>query len=952
MIHPSRSLSSINPAMSPATPPRRPHANTITERPTVAPQSPGRMLISSPPHSPRNIQNHLYQMFLEGQTADVAVVVRGSWQALYNLHRVILIQSDYFRTLFTMGYRESAPKSRLAPGSSSNDVIELHFDDPNITRAGTYLPPALPIFTNGILQHSSKHASQDFVPMWYNLMKFRLFSIRICIARLYGGGPDLFVDQALLPSTKSPFPITSPPALASAPSGSHPATPRFLLALLATSNYLNIPSVSNQALNLVLSTISPWTITRYFGFAIGHGIGLPEGNEPEAAVGLDAIGQPAPAAVAKPSLNETTKIDEVSPQEEEEDDDDLVKVGSLGSSAPNLLKDRTVSGVSQQTDTQSIYTEHEEDAEQSFFYGVVGDKVGEACACWLTRWGADILTLEETVEARNYPSTPPKFATPFPKLASSRGSSHSSINNPIPATFSSFYANTYLQTASSSSSSLSSPSRRPSTPQLHPFLMSPTTSSRSRASNASAPTVAPQVWSHGGLPARWARAVMCSDNLFVRGEWERFVFMTRVVELRRRQLTREAESVKQDASALKMIERLKQAEETEWDEMFKTGVYYSHISLEDMLKISQEPSSNGKPFVELSALQSAHWRQSVLRSLVTSRSTVSSSRPSSPTPERGPSHGISAEGELGGLVSIAEILASAPDESKVYYPIPSDASIRIGHDRSASTNDLDIDFDVLSSPPPPKIRRPASESDLFGLRPSRRTAREIIQEGTTEAVKWSTNEPFRFSVEFWGLDTLKEKNRLHSQTVWYAGSLYNVYVQVIKKKGMQLGVYLHRQSAVDPIPPASAPASYALFNPPTPTGNDVVLVSPSPSSLPLRSSLLMGSTIVPVASPPTPALRAGTTPPDRDAPVTSPPSAPPAPWRDPRRVIRSYFILSCPSLIGSSLTRFQSGPDDFKISQSWGWKSSCLWSEKENSELPAADDNWNSLRATVTIGVV
>ncbi|KEP54268.1 hypothetical protein V565_019840 [Rhizoctonia solani 123E] len=908
MIHPSRSLSSINPAMSPATPPRRQHANTITERPTTA----GRMLVSSPPHSPRHIQNHLYQMFLEGQTADVAVVVRGSWQALYNLHRVILIQSDYFRTLFTMGYRESVPKSRLAPGSTSVDVIELHFDDPNITRA----------------------------------------AFEICIARLYGGGPDLFVDQALLPSTKNPFPITSPPTLGSTPPGSHPATPRFLLSLLATSNYLNIPSVSSQALSLVLSTISPWTITRYFGFAIGHGIGLPEGNEPEAAIGLDAIGQPAPAVVAKPSFHETIRIDEVSPEEEEEDDD-LVKVGSLGNSAPSLLKDRAASSTSQQTfDNKSIYSEHGEDAEQTFFYGVVGDKVGEACACWLTRWGADILALEEAVEARNHPpagSTPPKVATPFPKLAPSRGSSRS-FSNSVPATFSSFYANMYLQTASSSSSSLSSSSRRSSNPQLYPFPMPPTTSGKPGSSGASLPTVAPRVWSRDGLPARWARAVMCADNLFVRGEWERFVYMTRVVELRRRQLAREAEAAKQDAAALKKIEHLQQSEEREWDEMFKAGVYYSHISLEELLRISQEPSSNGKPFVELSALQSAHWCQSILRSLITSRSIVSSSRPSSPTPERTSSNGNSAEGELGGLVTTAEILASAPDDSKAYYPIPSDASIRIGHDRS-STNDLELDFDILSSPPPPKIRRPASESDLFGLRPSRRTAREIIQDGTTETIKWSTNEPFRFSVEFWGLDTLKEKNRLHSQTVWYAGSLYNVYVQVIKKKGMQLGVYLHRQSAVDPIPPASAPASFVLLNPPTPTGNDAVLVSPTPSSVPLRSSLWAGSTIVPVAAPPTPTPRTGTTPPDRDAPVTFPPSAPPAPWRDPRRVIRSYFILSCPSLIGSSLTRFQSGPDDFKISQSWGWKSSCLWSENDD-DLSTIDDNWNSLRATVTIGVV
>ncbi|ELU41491.1 hypothetical protein AG1IA_04478 [Rhizoctonia solani AG-1 IA] len=867
--------------MSPATPPRRLHANTISERPTTVPQSPGRMLVSSPPHSPRHIQNHLYQMFLEGQTADVAVVVRGSWQALYNLHRVILIQS--------VSIPVTRPATRSPPISGLLQNTLYH----GIPRVSSQVP--LGARPNVNRRHRPSFRRPKHYPG------------RICIARLYGGGPDLFVDQALLPSTKNPFPISSPPALASAPPGSHPATPRFLLSLLATANYLNIPSVSNQALNLVLSTISPWTIARYFGFAIGHGIGQPEGNEPEAAVGLDTIGQPAPAET-KPPLNETTKIDEASPQEEE-DDDDLVKVGSLGNSSPNSLKDRAASGASKLAyDTQSIYTytEHEDDIEQTFFYGVVSDKVGEACACWLTRWGADILTLEETVEARIHPpanSTPPKFASPFPKLASSRGSSHSS-HNPIPATFSSFYANTYLQAASNSSSSLSSPSRRPSTPQLHPHLMSPVLSGRQRAGSTSTPTKAPTVWSHGGLPARWARAVMSSDNLFVRGEWERFVYMTRVVELRRRQLTREAEAVKQDPVALKKIE---------------------------------QPSSNGKPFVELSALQSAHWRQSIMRSLITSRSTVPTSRSSSPTTDRSSGNSSSAEGELGGLVSTAEILASAPDDTKVYYPIPSDASIRVGHDRSASTNDLDIDFDILSSPPPPKIRRPASEAELFGLRPSRRTAREIIQEGTAETTKWSTNEPFRFSVEFWGLDTLKEKNRLHSHTVWYAGSLYNVYVQVIKKKGMQ-----RKQVLIVFLVQTIGCGSHS-----TCLGTGKLRFAESPDS---DCSLLMGS--VAVGSPPTPTLRSGTTPPDRDAPVTSPPSAPPAPWRDPRRIIRSYFILSCPSLIGSSLTRFQSGPDDFKISQSWGWKSSCLWAEPENNDPSTAEDNWNSLRATVTLGVV
>ncbi|QRV90917.1 hypothetical protein RhiJN_18935 [Ceratobasidium sp. AG-Ba] len=841
------------------------------------------MLVSSPPHSPRHIQNHLYQMFLEGQTADVSVVIRGSWQALYRLHRVILIQSDYFRTLFTNGFLESSRSYRSSAGGTSGDVMELHFDDPNITR---------PAF-------------------------------EICIARLYGGGPDLFVDPALIPSNQHPltqsFPVASP--FSPAPQGSHPATPRFLLSLLATANFLHIPSVTSQALLLVLSTIGPWTISRYFGFAIGQGIGTPDRDEPHSAVGLDAIGQPAPAVAPKISPSQPIKIEEVSPQEEEEDED-LVKVSSLGNHEALFPKDRVASAASQLTldDTRSVYTytEQDEDGTQS-------------------RWGADILGLEEAVEAQSYPPAP-KLAAPFPGLTHSRSSSHPPATPPSPTTFSPFSAHVGLHNASQSTSSLPFSGRRSTSTYIHPMLLAPAILSRASPGKSNSSVKAPSVWSHGGLCARWARAVICSDDLFVRGEWERFVLATRVVELRRRQLERELASVKNDEVVTRRIERLKRSEEREWTELFKTGIYYSHISLEDMHKVSQEMSSTGKPFVDLATLQSAHWRQSIFRSQITSRSIVSSSRSNSPTPI-GPgssaSQGSITEGELGGLVTTSEILAAPDAGDKVYFPVPCDASVRIGHDRTAASNEADglslTDMDVLSSvsSSPGKVRKPATEREFFGLRPSRRTAKEIAEEHVqgSDSTKWSVNEPFRFSVEFWGLDTLKEKNRLHSQTVWYAGSLYNVYVQVIKKKGLQLGMYLHRQSAVDPIPPASAPASFVLLNNPSRT--------------------------TPVTSPPTPAPRTGTTPPDRDAPVTSPPHAPVAPWRDPRRVVRSYFVMSCPSLIGSSLTRFQSGPDDFKVSQSWGWKSSCLWPEPESEDtLVLDDDTINSLRATVMIGVV
>lgn len=49
--------------------------------------------MSSPGPSSADIQTHIYNSFLEGKTADVALHVQGSWNAIYKLHRVVLIQA-------------------------------------------------------------------------------------------------------------------------------------------------------------------------------------------------------------------------------------------------------------------------------------------------------------------------------------------------------------------------------------------------------------------------------------------------------------------------------------------------------------------------------------------------------------------------------------------------------------------------------------------------------------------------------------------------------------------------------------------------------------------------------------------------------------------------------------------------------------------------------------------
>lgn len=49
--------------------------------------------------SPNDLQSHLYASFLQRKTADVALRISGSWNAVYRLHRVILIQA-VSRTVF------------------------------------------------------------------------------------------------------------------------------------------------------------------------------------------------------------------------------------------------------------------------------------------------------------------------------------------------------------------------------------------------------------------------------------------------------------------------------------------------------------------------------------------------------------------------------------------------------------------------------------------------------------------------------------------------------------------------------------------------------------------------------------------------------------------------------------------------------------------------------------
>ncbi|KAI0757436.1 hypothetical protein C8Q80DRAFT_1282594 [Daedaleopsis nitida] len=795
---------------------------------------------------------------------------------------------------------------------------------------------------------------------------------------LYGGGPPLWISPSLIPTPTHPltppfasirqsvplsqsnnFPSSLEVSTASTlPSGHHPATPRFLLSLLATAVYLSIPSVASHALSAIVRTVGPHTAVRYLNFAIGRGIGpvydLGTGNEgtdhdTEAAIGLEDVAE----LVKDEDYSSTYESIEVPVDllPKREDDRDA-STSSSGTRRRETSKHSHSCDGPPDSDTDSeVDGNAERDAgktadscrkpstsctEPCYYYGAVSDKVGEAAACWLSRWGVDMLRLEEQALV----SEPHVIWTPVPRDVQ--------------------YAN----------------DRPGSAPPDMPGSRSGGTARPASGKSV----VAPVVWRKGGLSARWVRGILSSDALFVRGEKERYEMARSVVEMRRASRTTGefGESVED--------------EEAEFERLFNEGIYYANMILDDLMAISRDISPfTGKAVVPLAVLQGALWNQSMLLVIAYSVPSI--------TKELG--IGVAAE-------DIQKLAVHPEERSKEYYPIPGDASFRLGDSTGIEGASMDQLFEVGSA----KRSGPqATEANFFGLERSYRPASSFLPSteisahpGPDHEMKWTSHPPFRFAVEFWDVDALKEKSRLHSHTIWYAGSLYNVYVQVVRKKGVQLGIYLHRQSTVDPIPPSSAPISRMLPTPPRDRsmlgrGASSSVSSPHPPSSigstagaspsvsgASMSALARAATAVPSA-PSTPVSAgpfslsasafsrsltplhassgsvgsiAATSPGGVTLPATAPPVTPPQPYRDPRPKVSAYFTIACASATGASVTRFTSAPDTFAVSQSWGWKSSSLRTEEylevdaegqpKPVVIPAGREV--SLRATIVLGVV
>ena len=273
-------------------------------------------------------------------------------------------------------------------------------------------------------------------------------------------------------------------------------------------------------------------------------------------------------------------------------------------------------------------------------------------------------------------------------------------------------------------------------------------------------------------------------------------------------------------------------------------------------------------------------------------------------------------------------------------------------------------------------------------------------------VSYTNYPPFRFAAEFPNPRTLKEKKRVYSRTVWYAGSLWNVYIQKVETtKNTQLGVYLHRakeKEGHDDHRHSSSVEEHIsqvemlmhrnqrrnrrqsrgeLLDEDTSnsgTDPDSTLVAPDHvSSASAISSLLRGS----VSNRDTPPLTKSSQTPstlsslpyphaslnsdsdnddlvsqNRECSKTNR-SVPTLPvYVDGRPTIKTYFKIYSPSKGGRMLSVYESAPDLFNFSQSWGWKSSTMVLDDGLCGYDAADScsvrdgKGGKLRFMVVIG--
>ena len=531
------------------------------------------------------------------------------------------------------------------------------------------------------------------------------------------------------------------------------------------------------------------------------------------------------------------------------------------------------------------------------------------------------------------------------------------------------------------------------------------------------------------IPADIIREMISGDGFFIYDEWDRWVLAVRILDRRLKQVASEIELFESNdatdirapsSSALQAIRfdhtqrQSKRTDASVMDEMdakwvslythsdiepllvlLEEGIYYAHLDFERLQYIRQACDPFNVPLVPEKLVTNALWLSIELRQKVQNAKDTdlelglsqvedlrrpSFSRTVSDPQTQNVGGGATSKDPKSGTAlpnaldhpstslelnqNIRKFWIPSRDTTMVmggasdtntsgWHPNPADR-------HSTITEYSTLQRNISHSPSASEDASPAPRSASVGTHFGQKT--------------YSCFPPFRFSAEFPHPKTLKMRKRIYSRNVFYAGSLWNIYVQKVKtSKGIQLGVYLHRAKENE-----SEAGSGGLV-PLTRTVDERIGVLESQISLSGRANPVRQSTPTNSANlggddgeisneidreatvlsgtgsqqHPTSSETNSSTP-TRVAPgvddsesdssldtvnmpnlrlshhfsrgSTSLASQKPAlsTYIDARPTIKTYFKIYSPSKGGRFLSVYESAPDQFNFSQSWGWRSTTL----------------------------
>jgi hypothetical protein len=564
------------------------------------------------------------------------------------------------------------------------------------------------------------------------------------------------------------------------------------------------------------------------------------------------------------------------------------------------------------------------------------------------------------------------------------------------------------------------------------------------------------------IPAEIAHEIVAGDGFFIHGEWERWMHARRLLDRRLKLYSLEFDLLKPTskqqfapACLLQWLPRFSSGfssvshppsagsdtDEDKWYSLYNhpevepfcklldTGIHYLHLEFEHLQYIRQSRDFFGLPVVPESVILNAIYMQLELRQkVVNAKDSDFELGLATPVPNQNNNASETEHDKISieKIKSKGKAVEVTPKDNTASTSEPNQLDSHKYFIPSADCNMVmgGASEPVISTSPASTSLRMASRTDsdvawiegqdfdTSGMRPRPSTVKDLpVNQQRPPPLAFTEFPPFRFAASFPSPRLLKEKKRVYSRTVFYAGSLWNIYIQKMRsQRNFQLGVYLHRAKERDlsddltiSRPPTSVDERIGLLERemllrgeqrshrgrssriPGSTrqhrssGSRTVVnqavegdasrlstISSAPTafsrderSYPLSSTTTLqtfvsfdtdssdsDSTLDPISSNPSTPKTTMDKNPFEDSPprVPQPPFVQPRvpalpPYTDSRPTIRTYFKIYSPSKAGRLLSVYESAPDQFDFSQSWGWRSSTLMLDEG---LDEAEDGANN----------